>query len=166
MIQSLNQCTDAMHRRTVGLSDAKEHPLGVVMSSSNTCVGWTAEVSMKRRFIWCWRKILGVSLSNLNEGVRWTAGQGVGSSGAESTELQPLLLPNPRSPNEPMLGLSVHLTVTFENSSCITHLMNVEIRVSVHPMLWFEFQLIQFKRLWVFRRFFASNVFAWVLWAV
>jgi hypothetical protein len=147
------QVTHTLHRCAVE-SAAEEHPLGAVLCNSNTGVGWTAEMFMKRRIIRCWIQILGVSLSNLNEGVRWTAGQGVRSSSAEATELQSLLLPNPRSPDEPMLGSSVHPMVTFENSSRRTHLTNVEIRVSVHPMLWFEFQLIQFKHLWVFRRFF------------
>jgi histidine ammonia-lyase len=72
-----------MHRRTVGLSGAEEHPLGVVMYGLNTGVGWTTEVYMKRQFIWCWSEILGASLYDFNEGVRWTAGQGVRSSDAE-----------------------------------------------------------------------------------
>jgi hypothetical protein len=131
-------CTDAMHRHTVSLSGATEHPLGAVLCSSKTCVGWTTEEFMKRRFIWCWSKILGASLSNLNEGVGWTAGQGVGSSGAEATELQSISLPNPRSPDEPMLGPSVHPTVTFEYTSRRTHPTHLEKLASVHPTLCFE----------------------------
>jgi hypothetical protein len=65
----------------------------------------------------------------------WTAGQDIGSSGTEEAELRTLLLPNPRSPDEPMLGPSVHPMVSFENSSHKTHPTNVEMRVSVHPTL-------------------------------
>jgi hypothetical protein len=133
---------------------AEDHPLGVVLYDSNRGVGWTTEVCMKRRFIQCWSKNLDASLYDLNVGVRWTASQGIRSSGVEEAELRTLLLPNPRSPDESMLGSSVYPTVSFENSSHRTHLTNVEMRVSVHPTLWLEFQLIQFGRLWVFRRLF------------
>jgi hypothetical protein len=66
----------------------------------------------------------------------------VAKEAQEASELQSLLLPNPKAPDEPMLGLSVHPTVTFEISSRRTHLMNVEIRAP-----GCEFQLIQFKHL-------------------
>jgi hypothetical protein len=150
-----SQCTDAMHLHTVGLSGAEEHPLGAVLCSSNNAVGWTVEVWMKRLFIRCWTKNLVVSLYDLNVGgVRWTASQSIGSSNIEEAELWTLLLPNPRSPDEPMLGSSVDLTVSFENSSHRTHPTNVEKRVSIHPTLWLELWLIQFNRLWVFRGLF------------
>jgi hypothetical protein len=50
-----------------------------------------------------------------------------------------LPLPNPKAPNEPMLGLSVHPTIAFEKSSCRTHPTNVEKQAPVHPTLCFEF---------------------------
>jgi hypothetical protein len=68
-----SQCTNALHRRTIGLSGAEEHPLGAVMCISNSGVGWTADESYKRRFIWCWSKSFGASLYDLNVSVGWTA---------------------------------------------------------------------------------------------
>jgi hypothetical protein len=66
---------------------------------------------------------------------------------AEEAELWPLMLPNPKALEEPLPIPSVHPTVSFENSGRWTHPTNVEMVASVHPMLWLEFQLIQFKRL-------------------
>jgi hypothetical protein len=65
-----------------------------------------------------------------------------------------LTFPNSRSPNEPMLGPSVHPTVYFENLRHRVHPTNVENKASVDPTLWLELQFIKFNRLWVFRRFF------------
>jgi hypothetical protein len=65
-----------------------------------------------------------------------------------------LLLPNPKASDEPLPIPSVHPTVSFEIFGCWTHPTHVEIEASVHLTLWLEFQLIQFKRLWVLRRFF------------
>jgi hypothetical protein len=63
-------------------------------------------------------------------------------------------LPNPKASDEPLPISSVHPMVSFENSSCWTHPTHVNMMASVHPTLWLKFQLIQFKHLWVFRRFF------------
>jgi hypothetical protein len=134
-----SQCTDAIIRRTNGLSGAEEHPLGASLFDSNAGVGWTAEVSMKHRFIRCWSNLLGASLSNSNEGVGWTAGQSVGSSGVEAVEVQTLLLPNPKASDELMLVPSVHPTDTFELSSCRTHLTQLESRASDHLTLLLGF---------------------------
>jgi hypothetical protein len=149
--QLIHQRYALRHRR---FFCAEDHPLGVVLYDSNRGVRWTTKVCMKRRFIHCWSKNLDASLYDLNVGVWWTASQGIRSSGAEEAELRTLLLPNPRSPDESMLGSSVHPTVSFENSSHRTLLTNVEMRVSVHLTLWLELQLIQFNLIWVFHRFF------------
>jgi hypothetical protein len=91
-----SQCTDALHRHPIGPSSAEEHPLGVVLCSSNTGVRWTAEMIMKCRFIRCWSNSFGTSLYDLNVSVRWTVESTVGSSGAEAVEIQSILLPNPK----------------------------------------------------------------------
>jgi hypothetical protein len=67
------------------------------------------------------------------------------------------LLPNPKASDEPLPIPSVHWIVSFEFFGRWTHPTNVKMMASVHPMLWLEFQLIHFKRLWVFRRFFCFN---------
>jgi hypothetical protein len=144
-----SQCTDALHRRPVGPSGAEEHPLGAILCSSNTSVGWTGELILKRRFIWCWTVDLNVS-------VGWTVESTVESSGAEAVETQSVLLPNPKASDEPLPILSVHLMVTFEFLGHWIHLAHLEMQVLVHPTLCFEFQLVQFKCLWVFCRFFCT----------
>jgi hypothetical protein len=146
-----SQCTDALHWRPVGPSGAEEHPLGVVLCSSNTSVGWTAEMILKRRFIWCWSNSIGASRYDLNVSVGWTVESTVGSSGAEAVETQSVLL---HIPYELLPIPSVHLMVTFEFLGRWIHLAHLEMQASVHPKLCFEFQLVQFKRLWFFRRFF------------
>jgi hypothetical protein len=143
-----------MHRRPVGPSGAEKHPLGVVLCSSNTGVRWTAEMILKRRFIRCWSNSFGASLYDLNVSVRWTVESAVASSGAEAVETQSVLLPNPKASDEPFPILSVHPTVTCEFLGRWIHPAHLEMQASVHSTLCFEFQLVQFKHLWVFRRFF------------
>jgi hypothetical protein len=113
--------TPTIIRCTVGLSGAEGPPLGASLYDSNRGVGWTAGDLLKCRFIRCWRRNLDASLYDLNEGITWTICLSVGSSGAEETEAQTLLLPNPRASDELMLVPSVHSTVTFEFSSRRTH---------------------------------------------
>jgi hypothetical protein len=45
------------------------------------------------------------------------------------------LLPNPKASDEPLPTPSVHPTVRFEYFGHRTHLMHVEMSVSVHPTL-------------------------------
>jgi hypothetical protein len=149
-----SQCTDALHRRPAGPSGAEEHPLGAVLCSSNTGIRWTAEMILKHRFIRWWSNSFGASLYDLNVSVRWTVESTVGSSGAEAVETQSVLLPNPKASDEPLPIPSVHPTVTFEVLGRWIHPAHLEMQASVHLTVCFEFQLVQFKRLWVFRRFF------------
>jgi hypothetical protein len=153
-----SQCTDTLHWRLVGPSGAEAHPLDVVLCSSNTGIGWTAELNLKRQFIQCWSTFFGASLYDLNVSVRWTVESTVGSSGAEAVEAQSVLLPNPKASDEPLPISSVYPTVTFEFLGRWIHPAHLEMQVSVHPTLYFEFQLVQFKRLWVFRRFFCFYI--------
>jgi hypothetical protein len=76
------QCTDAIHRRPVGLSGAGDFSLVVVLYVLSITIGWTAESTSKHRFIRCWSNCFGASLYDLNATVGWTVGQGFGSSGA------------------------------------------------------------------------------------
>jgi hypothetical protein len=69
-----------------------------------------------------------------------------------------LTIAKPKASDEPLHILSVHPMVCFDSFGHRTHPTNVNLMVSVHPTLWFEFQLVQFKRLWVFRRFFCFNL--------
>jgi hypothetical protein len=125
------QCTDAIHRRPVGPSGAEDSSLGLILYDLNMTFGWTAELTSKRQFIRCWSNCFGVSLYDLNATV--------GSSGAEGVEPWPLLLPNPKASDEPMLVPSVHPTVCFESFGHITHPTHLESRASDHPTLWFWF---------------------------
>jgi hypothetical protein len=148
------QCTDTMFRRIFGLFGAEDYPLGAVLCSSNRGVRWTAEYLLKRRFIRCWRRILSVSLYDLNVSVRCTADMSIGSSRAEAVEAQLVLLPNPKASDDPLPIPSVHPIVYFEFLYRWIHSAQLEKQVSVHLMLCFEFQLIQFNLFWVFRQFF------------
>jgi hypothetical protein len=133
------QCADAIHRRPVGPSGAEDFSLRAVLYVSNITVRWTVESTSKRRSIRCWSRSFGASLYVLNATIGWTIGQGIGSSGAEGAEPWPLLLPNPKASDEPMPVPLIHPAVCFESFGHKTHLTHVEIRASVHPMLWFSF---------------------------
>jgi hypothetical protein len=146
LVDTLTLCTDAPSDY-LGMKSTHSMQYCVVQTMAS-------ELTLKRRFIRCWSNSFGASLCDLNVNIKWTTGKNIRSSSAEEVELWTLLLPNLRSPNEPMLGPSVHPTVSFENSSCKTHPTNVEKRASVHLTLWLKLQLIQFNRLWVFRQFF------------
>jgi hypothetical protein len=148
-----SQCTDSLHRRPVGPSSAEEYPLGVVLCSSNIGIGWTAEMILKRRFIRCWSKSFGTSLYDLNVSVGWTVESTIISSGAEAVETPSVLVPNPKASYEPLPILSVHPMVTFEFLGHWIHPAHLEMQASFHLTLCFEFQLVQFKCLWVSHRF-------------
>jgi hypothetical protein len=94
IIQSLTDSNIAVEPRnpdnapTLYTDTLSDHPVLMAPHLGRYCMIWIKasdeplSIQSKRRFIRCWSRSLGASLLNLNATIRWTNGQGVGSSDA------------------------------------------------------------------------------------